>query len=92
LKSKLRNIIVNNESFVYWYFSGVLDISPKEDKNIKIEIIYKAAAPDNDPRTFWYFYDIQAKKDDKEVLLNIALPRFIAEIISFLLIHKKEWC
>ena len=42
-------------------------------------------APDDDPVMFWAFYEIIALKDNTETLICLARPKFIAEIISYLL-------
>lgn len=88
LKNKLRNITVRGQSYVYWYLSGkdfVLNISPKEDKTDKVTLVFNGVAPNDDPIMFWTFYEIKALKDNTETLIYLAKPKFIAEIISFLL-------
>lgn len=94
MKSKLRNITVNNEKFVYWY-SGCssfrLFFSPKENKNIRFELIFSAPLPDNDPHTFfWTFYKIISIYNKEEIVLSIAMPKFIAYVISYLMLTQKE--
>ncbi|WP_046227324.1 hypothetical protein [Paenibacillus dauci] len=95
MKSLLRNITVDHRAFVYWYSSGAcftLNLSPKENKNIKITLLFKANPPDEDPYTFWAFYDISAQRDGLDTTIHLGKPRHIAEILSYLLTsHQELW-
>ncbi|WP_342416081.1 hypothetical protein NST83_25075 [Paenibacillus sp. FSL R10-2782] len=48
MKSQLRNITVVGYAFVYWYSGGsrfILNLSSKENKNIKITLVFQANPP-----------------------------------------------
>lgn len=90
MKRQLRNITVDDHPFVYWHSGGsrfILHISPKQDKNIKITLVFEADPPDEDPYTFWCFYDIAAEKSNEQTIIHLGKPRHIAQIIDYL---KKE--
>ncbi|GKS14897.1 hypothetical protein YDYSY3_58970 [Paenibacillus chitinolyticus] len=93
MKSQLRNITIDSQAFVYWYSGGqsfTLNISPKENKNIKITLIFESNPPDEDPLTSWAFYNITAQKNDLETTIHLGKPKHIAEIISYLMKQRKE--
>ncbi|MEE4578710.1 hypothetical protein [Paenibacillus polymyxa] len=93
MKSQLRNITVDGYAFVYWYSGGsrfILNLSPKENKNIKITLIFQADPPDEEPRTFWAFYDISAQNNEIETVVHLGKPKHIAEIISYLMAKRQE--
>lgn len=93
MKTKLRNIMVNNQHFVYWYSGGerfVLYITPKIDKNIKIELIFESTPPEKLRNSNWAFYEILAVSNHSETTISIAMPKFISEAISYLLSTQKE--
>jgi hypothetical protein len=93
MKSQLRNITIDSQAFVYWYSGGksfTLNISPKENKNIKITLIFESNPPDEDPLTFWAFYNITAQKNDLETTIHLGKPKHIVEIISYLMKQRKE--
>ncbi|KZE71238.1 hypothetical protein [Paenibacillus jamilae] len=95
MKSHLRNITVDGYAFVYWYTGGsrfILNLSPKENKNIKITLIFKAAPPEEEPHTSWSFYDISAQNNGMDVVIHLGKPKHIAEIISYLMANRpKLW-
>ncbi|GGG02183.1 hypothetical protein GCM10010912_53760 [Paenibacillus albidus] len=94
MKSQLRNITIDGHAFVYWYSSGyhlTLNLSPKENKNTKVTLIFQADPPDEDPHTFWAFYDITAHKNDLETTIHLGRPKHIAEIISYLMKDRQKW-
>lgn len=93
MRSQLRNITVDSYAFVYWYTGGsrfVLNLSPKENKNIKVTLIFQADPPDEEPRTFWAFYDISAQNNEIETVIHLGKPKHIAEIISYLMAKRQE--
>lgn len=93
LKANLRNIVVNNQNYVYWFFGGskfILNISPKNNKNNKIEIIFKASPPNNERGYFWAFYKISSLKDNAEIVIELAQPKFVAEVIMYLTTRKDD--
>ncbi|KEQ26763.1 hypothetical protein [Paenibacillus tyrfis] len=93
MKSQLRNITIDSQAFVYWYSGGesfTLNICPKENKNIKITLIFESNPPDEDPLTFWAFYSITAQKNDLKTIIHLGKPKHIAEIISYLMKQRKE--
>ncbi|MCP3806619.1 hypothetical protein NLX78_05195 [Paenibacillus sp. Lou8.1] len=93
MKSQLRNITVDGYAFVYWY-SGesrfILNLSPKENKNIKITLIFQANPPEEESHTFWSFYDISAQNIEMETVIHLGKPKHIAEIISYLMAKRQE--
>lgn len=56
----------------------------------EITIIFESNLPDEDPLTFWAFYNITAQKSDLETTIHLGKPKNIAEIISYLLKQRKE--
>ncbi|MGW9528219.1 hypothetical protein ACWHAM_10775 [Paenibacillus terrae] len=93
MKSQLRNITVDGDAFVYWYSGGsrfILNLSPKENKNIKITLIFQADPPEEEPLTFWSFYDISAQNNETETVIHLGKPKHIAEIISYLMAKRQE--
>lgn len=93
LKTKLSNIVVNNNNYVYWYFSGhkfILCISPKNDKSIQLKISFKFNPPPEDAYMFSAFYKISANYQNAKTTICIAEPRFIATLISYLLLNHVK--
>lgn len=93
MKSQLRNMTVDGYAFVYWYSSGsrfILNLSPKENKNIKITLVFQANPPEEEPRTFWSFYDISAQNIEMETVIHLGKPKHIAEIISYLMAKRQD--
>lgn len=93
MKSQLRNIAIDGHAYVYWYSGGprfTLNISPKDNKNIKIALIFPADSPDEDPHTSWAFYDSTAQINDLETTICLSRPKNIAEIISYLVKERQE--
>lgn len=87
MKTTRRTIVVGDQAFVYWHTSGVrftLYLSPKEQKNTKLELLFPAFPPDEDPYTSWTFYEISAQKSGESANIHLGRPRSIAEIISHL--------
>ncbi|MCG7408321.1 hypothetical protein MH117_12890 [Paenibacillus sp. ACRRX] len=93
MKSQLRNITIDSQAFVYWYTAGktfTLNISPRENKNIKVTLIFESKPPDEDPFTSWAFYNITAQINGLEADIHLCKPKHIAEIISYLMKQRKE--
>ncbi len=93
MKTSLRNITVHDQKFVYWYASGAcftLNLSVKGDKNSTITLLFQAISPPEKPYTFWAFYDITAQQNESEVILHLARPKHIAEILAYLLDQRYE--
>ncbi len=93
MKTSLRNIIVHDQKFVYWYTSGAcftLNLSVKGNKNSTITLLFQATSPPEKPYTFWAFYDITAQQNETEVILHVARPKHIAEILAYLLDQRPE--
>ncbi|MEJ8303681.1 hypothetical protein [Saccharibacillus sacchari] len=87
MKTNSRTVTVGDQAFVYWHTSGArftLYLSPKEQKNTKLVLLFPAFPPDEDPHTSWTFYEILAQKGGEEVPVHLGRPRSIAEIISHL--------
>lgn len=94
MKSRLRNLTIEGQAYVYWYTSGhrfTLNLSPKDNKNIKITLIFQADPPDEDPYTFWAFYDITAVKDGLQTTIHLGKPKHIAQILSYLRKERSIW-
>lgn len=93
MKTKSRTIRVRDQAFVYWHTSGVqftLYLSPKEQKNTKLMLVFPAIPPDEDPHTSWTFYEISAQKDGEPANLHLGRPRSIAEIIAYVQRRQPE--
>lgn len=93
LKTKLRNIVVNFDHYVYWYISSHafnLYISPKNDKSNQLKINFKFNSPPENEYMFSAFYKINANYCNAKITICIAEPRFIATIISYLLLNHVE--
>lgn len=94
MKTKLRNIIVNNKRYVYWYRDGhglKLCVSLKEDKRSKVEITFEFSPPEEDKYMFWAFYKIIAYRCNVETTLCIVQPKFIASLITYLSLNHEEF-
>ncbi len=94
MKSKSRNIQVNCEHFVYrcgnmrrdFVSTGyTLDISPKNNRRCRVKVSFPAQEPENKTHNFWGFYEVEAESNGKSELIAIALPRFIANVITYLI-------
>lgn len=93
MRSQLNTITVGGCAFVYWYSDGarfILHLSPKEDKNIKITLIFPADPPEEEPHTVWSFYDISAQYHELVTVIHLGKPKHIAEIISYLRANRQE--
>ncbi len=86
MEKKIRNITVDNKSFVWWYVSGhkyILNISPKEDKTTKISIIFEATEPEDINTYSNGFFEVSCLKDNLEMRLHLAGPKFVSEAIAY---------
>lgn len=93
MKTAHRTIVVGDQAFVYWHTSGVrftLHLSPKEQKNTKIVLVFPAFPPDEDPHTSWTFYEISAQRNGEAACIHLGRPRSIAEIIAHLQHRQPE--
>ncbi len=88
MKKKVRNVSIKDKDFVYWYKCGriyTLNITPKEDKNTKVSIIFDLNAPEETQGCSWCCYEILCLKEDTNVKLLIAEPKFISEATAYLI-------
>lgn len=93
LKTKVRNIVVNYDHYVYWYLGGHgfnLYISPQNDKTIQVKISFQFNAPPENKYMFWAFYKITANYRNTKTTICIAEPRFVATLISYLLLNHEK--
>lgn len=93
--SAFRKITVNNENFLWSYNYSVYDfqsqssiVYKKINSNLKIIIHLKS---DMDAITGCPFNTgLHAKKEGKETLINLNQPKFIAEILNYILTNALE--
>lgn len=88
MKSKMRNIVVNDIPFVYRFCSSIspeLYISLKDNRHCKVVLNFHAEEPRQEIQHFWRFYSIWAVKDTVAQEVPIAMPRFVAQVIQYLL-------
>jgi hypothetical protein len=93
LKTKLRNLSVENKEFVYWCQfedSLYLNISPKQQKTIKICCVFKSEPPNEQACYSWQLCHVKAKKDEEVQIIHLAQPKFISAIIKYLLKSRPE--
>ncbi len=93
MKKKVRNVSIMDMNFVYWYKCGriyILNISPKTDKNTKVSIIFDLKAPQETQGCSWCCFEILCLKEDAQVKLQIAEPKFISDVTAYL-VHTKQF-
>jgi len=93
MKTTRRTIVVGDQTFVYWHAGGArftLYLSPKEQKNTKLVLVFPAFPPDEDPHTSWTFYEISAQQNGESANIHLGRPRSIAEIIVHLQRRRPE--
>lgn len=88
MEKKVRNIVVDNKKYVYWYHAGevstVIMVSPEGDKTIRVS--YEFENPDREPSAelgpyFWRMSKVAAIKNQERVEIALLMPAFIAELI-----------
>ena len=91
MRKKIRNIIVNNVNYVYWYnldnqFTKIY-LSVLNDKTIKIIVNFrnKSNIDYSDSPFFHRLSNINVIKGSEEFNINILSPKFVSELINYIL-------
>lgn len=88
MKKKVRNIVVDNKKYVYWYHEGedstLIIVSPEGDKTIRVSYEFenqdRGTADDIGPY-FWRMSKVKATKNQEELEISLLRPAFVAELI-----------
>lgn len=88
MKRKVRNIVVDNKKYVYWYHEGevrtIIMVSPEGDKTIRVSYEFenqdRGSAVDEGPY-FWRMSKVKATKNQEELEISLLRPAFVAELI-----------
>ena len=67
-----------------------MNISPKQQKTLKICCVFKSEIPMDQPYYSWQLCDVKVKRDEKEQIIHLTQPKFIADIIKYLLKSRPE--
>ena len=51
---------------------------------------FEASPPNNERGYFWAFYKVSSLKDNAEIVIELSQPKFIAEIILYLISRKDD--
>lgn len=88
MEKATRKIVVGTDSYAYWFLTGdectVIYISPLHDKTRKVCYHFEnnTGISHSGSAWFWTLTKIKARKDGKEEIVQLLMPKFISQFIE----------